>query len=128
VAGDDRQDKENDKDKPTPQILYRDRFVDCTSTGLRIRWYYFPWGAKQIPYSRIRSVSSISLTVFKGRARVWGSSLPLMAWANLDPRRPWKSTGLVLDLGKRIKVLLTPDDTAAVAAIIAEHREQEQQQ
>jgi hypothetical protein len=31
-------------------------------------------------------------------------------WTNLDTLRPTKKEGLILDLGKRVKPFITPDD------------------
>ncbi len=31
------------------EILYRDRWIECTSEVLRVRGYYFPWGDEDRP-------------------------------------------------------------------------------
>lgn len=97
--------------------LYRDRWIECTADAILIRGYYFPWGTKRIPYRSIRQIRQVKLGTFTGRGRIWGSTT-LRYWASLDPERPSKSTGLVLDTGRPILPLITPDDPAAVAAII----------
>ena len=56
---------------------------------------------------------------FTGRARLWGTANPRY-WANLDLKRMRKSVGLVLDLGARVKPVITPDDCDAVEQIIRE--------
>lgn len=99
--------------------LYRDRFIECTEDEIVIRWYY-PWGTKHVPYSRVRSFSKVPLTAFRGRGRIWGTGNPRY-WASLDPRRPEKSTGLILDLGKAVRPFITPDDAEAVAEILSSH-------
>ncbi|MEU1401735.1 hypothetical protein ABZ471_05090 [Streptomyces sp. NPDC005728] len=99
---------------------YRDRWIACTPEGLRIRGYYFPWGTKHIPYARIRSVRRITMSVLTGRGRIWGTANPLY-WAHLDPRRPGKSIGLVLDVGRGVRPFITPDDPDAVESVIREH-------
>jgi len=99
---------------------YADQWVTCTGDGLRVRGYYFPWGSKTIPYAAIRGLRRVDLSAARGRARVWGTANPRY-WANLDPARPRKTTGLVLDLGRRVSPLLTPDDVDAVEAAIREH-------
>lgn len=99
---------------------YRDRWIECDADGLRIRAYYFPWGTKRIAYGSIRSVERVELGPAKGRGRIWGTANPRY-WASLDPGRPGKQTGFVLDLGKSVKPLLTPDDPDAFAAVIREH-------
>jgi hypothetical protein len=98
---------------------YRDRWIECGPDALVIRAYYFPWGSKRIPYPSIRSVTSVNLSALRGRARIWGTANPGY-WAGLDPGRTRKTSGLVLDLGRAVQPLITPDDPDHVAAIIAE--------
>jgi hypothetical protein len=99
---------------------YRDRWIECTPEHLAIRGYYFPWGTKRIPYDRIRAVRQVRLGLIRGRIRLWGTANPRY-WASLDPRRPTKTRGLVLDLGRAVRPLITPDDPAAVEACIRAH-------
>ena len=42
-------------------------------------------------------------------------------WFNFDRHRPRKQVGLVLDLGKRIKPVITPDDPQRVLAVLRQH-------
>lgn len=100
--------------------LYQDKWITCTGDVLSIRGYYFPWGTKRIPYQSIRSVAPVDLATFRGRARIWGTANP-RHWAGLDPSRPRKRRGLVLDLGRRVRPLITPDDPDAVQACINSH-------
>lgn len=99
---------------------YRDRWIECTSDGIRIRGYYFPWGTKRIAYSSIRSVRRVNLGAMTGKARLWGTANPRY-WASLDLHRPVKKVGLILDTGRGVRPFLTPDDPDAVEAIIREH-------
>lgn len=85
---------------------------------LEIRHYY-PWGSKEVPYTSIVGVQRVALTALRGRARIWGTA-NLGYWANLDTKRPSKKEGLVLDLGKRIKPFITPNDLDRVEALIRE--------
>jgi hypothetical protein len=39
---------------------------------------------------------------------------------DLDPQRPKKNTALVIDVGRRVRPTITPDDPAAVARILTE--------
>ena len=98
---------------------YRDRWISCTPTEVEIRGYYFPWGSKHIPYDTIKAIRSVDMGVLSGRSRIWGTANPGY-WAHLDPSRPRKKVGLVLDLGKRVKPFITPDDPGAVEALIRE--------
>jgi hypothetical protein len=99
---------------------YRDRWIECTENEIRIRGYYFPWGTKHIPYRSIRSVRRVQLSAISGKGRIWGTANPRY-WASLDPRRPLKSSGLILDLGRFVRPFVTPDDCDAVEAIIRRH-------
>ncbi|WP_438489351.1 hypothetical protein [Streptomyces sp. S186] len=96
---------------------YQDRWITCDRDALRIRGYYFPWGTKAIPYAAIRSVRRVEMGVLTGQGRIWGTGHPRY-WASLDPRRMSKTTALVLDLGRRVRPFLTPDDPEAVAAVL----------
>lgn len=99
--------------------LYDDGRIACDDEGVTIKWYYL-WGRRKIPYSRIRSVRTYSLSGLRGKWRIWGSG-DFLHWYNLDPKRPNKEAGIELDLGRRILPCITPDDADAVARIIESH-------
>jgi hypothetical protein len=94
-------------------ICYHDRWIDLTDNEVVIRGYYFPWGTKRIPYDTIREIQRVSLGALNGRGRIWGTANPKV-WASLDPRRPSKRTGFLIDYGRSITPLMTPDDPQAV--------------
>jgi len=98
---------------------YRDRWISATPEGLRIRGYYFPWGTKRIAYPQVRGWRRVELGTLTGRGRIWGTANPRY-WAGLDPRRPTKSTALILDLGRPVRPFLTPDDPDAFEAVLSE--------
>jgi hypothetical protein len=97
---------------------YKEEGIVCDSDVLTIRHYYL-WGSKNVPYRSIQGVQRVALTALKGRARIWGTANPGY-WANLDTKRPSKNEGLVLDLAKRIKPFITPDDLDRVEALLRE--------
>jgi len=102
--------------------LYRDRWIECDPTELVIRGYYFPVGlAKRIDYRRIRRVEPFQMGAWTGKWRIWGTTSPRY-WAHLDPGRPRKTVGLILDLGGYVRPWITPDDPGAVEAIINARR------
>ncbi|MFJ6789167.1 PH domain-containing protein [Streptomyces angustmyceticus] len=101
------------------EILYRDRWIECTPEALRIRGYYFPWGTKTVRYDAVRAVRRVEIGVFGGRARIWGTAHPRY-WASLDPGRFAKRDALILDLGRFVRPFVTPDDAAAVEAVLRE--------
>ena len=57
------------------------------------------------------------MTALRGQLRIWGTANPRY-WASLDPQRPKKSVGLIIDLGRYVRPFITPDDPDAVEAII----------
>lgn len=56
-----------------------------------------------------------------GRGRIWGTASPRY-WAHLDPGRPRKRTALILDVGRRVRPLVTPADPDRVRDIIEARR------
>ncbi len=96
-----------------------DATVRCTATSVSLRGYYPPWVTKNISYASIRSVRRVQTAALRGRARIWGSANPGL-WANFDASRPKKKIALILDLGKRVKPFITPDDPDAVESVIRE--------
>jgi hypothetical protein len=96
---------------------YADRWIRCGPDGIAVRGYYFPWGTKHIPYGSVRGIERVALSAGRGRARIWGTANPGY-WASLDPGRPHKQTALALDLGRRVKPFLTPDDPDAFETVV----------
>jgi hypothetical protein len=96
---------------------YADKRIRCTPTGIAVRGYYLPWGTKRIPYGAVRTIERVDLSAARGRGRIWGTANPGY-WANLDVTRPRKSTGFVLDLGRRVKPFLTPDDPDGFESVV----------
>ncbi len=97
-----------------------DRWITVTPTGIEVRGYYFPWGTKRIPFAAIKSVRRVEMGALSGKGRIWGTANPRY-WASLDPKRPAKQVGLILDLGKFVHPFITPDDPDAVEAAIRAH-------
>jgi hypothetical protein len=102
---------------------YDDGRITCDDKGVLIRWYYL-WGAKRVAYSSIKGVTVLPLTGVNAvrRWRIWGSG-DFVHWWNLDPGRPHKTVALVLDVGRRVRPTVTPDDPEAVERILKEHLE-----
>ncbi|HEX4730296.1 MAG TPA: hypothetical protein VH299_03450 [Solirubrobacterales bacterium] len=99
---------------------YTDPRIEASADALTIRHYYLPWGDKRIPHGTIRSVRRIEVGALRGRRRIWGTANPRY-WANLDPGRPGKKIGFVLDLGHSVRPFVTPDDPAAFEAALRAH-------
>jgi len=99
-------------------VLYDDGRIACDETGILIRSYYYPRGDKRVAYTSIRSVQRLSPLGIR-RWRLWGSG-DLRHWWNLDRDRPKKSVAFELDVGRRIRPTITPDDPEAVGRILDE--------
>ncbi|HVT21793.1 MAG TPA: hypothetical protein VHE57_10430 [Mycobacteriales bacterium] len=102
---------------------YEDDQVACTDTELVIKRYYPPGTPKHVAYRAIKNVTRLDLTGINAvrRWRLWGSG-DLIHWWNLDLKRPGKSVALVLDVGKKVRPTITPDDPDAVERILGDHR------
>jgi hypothetical protein len=98
---------------------YDDGLIACSSDALVIRRYGALLRAKRIPYTQIRAVTQIGLGRVR-RWRLWGTTNPRL-WFNLDWNRRRKSVALVLDVGKRVKPVITPDDPQRVIAALHQH-------
>lgn len=103
-----------------PMNTYRDDRIECTEVAIRVSWYYFPFGTKTIPYSSIRSLTRFPLSTTRGKWRIWGSG-DLKHWLNLDGQRPKKSIGFIVDVGKQMIPVLTPDDPDAFERVVRGH-------
>ena len=98
--------------------IYDDGTIVCGPTGLRIRRYYFPFGTKSVPYAQIRGLSRFEITgVWSGKWRLWGTGNPRY-WANLDTKRPKKTAGFVIDVGRRVSPIVTPDRPDAFESVV----------
>lgn len=88
---------------------YDDGAIVCGPDGVQIHAYYFPFGTKNVPYAQIRGLQRIQVQgLWSGKWRVWGTGNPRY-WANLDWKRPKKTVGFILDLGRRVSPIITPD-------------------
>jgi len=98
---------------------YDDGLIAATDDALVIRRYNTLLQQKRIPYAGIRTVEQIPIGQLR-RWRLWGTTIPGY-WFNLDPRRRRKSVGFVIDAGKRVKPIITPDDPDGLLAALGSH-------
>jgi hypothetical protein len=104
---------------------YDDGTIVCGPERLEIHSYYFPFGAKIVPYTRINGIRRIEITgAMSGKWRIWGTGNPRY-WANLDTRRHRKTVGFVIDLGHRISPIVTPDRPDEFEAVLRERAQLE---
>jgi hypothetical protein len=101
------------------QVDYDDGLIACSDDTLVIRRYGTLLRAKKIPYTQIRGVTQIGLGSVR-RWRLWGTTKPGL-WFNLDWNRRHKSVALLVDIGKRVKPVITPDDPQRVIAVLRQH-------
>jgi hypothetical protein len=99
---------------------YDDGRIVCGPDRLEIHSYYFPFGTKSIPYTQIQGLQRIEIKgVFSGKWRIWGTGNPRY-WANLDTTRPKKRAGFVVDLGRKVNPIITPDNPDAFESVLRE--------
>jgi hypothetical protein len=98
---------------------YKDTWISAGQDGLKIRWYYFPFGTKRVSYEEIRSITRVNMGALTGRGRIWGTG-SLKYWASLDPQRPRKSVAYVLDTGHAVKPYITPADPQGFESALAD--------
>lgn len=99
-------------------MAYDDGKVACTDRGLVIRHYYFPAGAKSIPYSKIQQVRRVPLRSMGARVKIHGST-DFVHWFNFDMRRLRKDVALIIVTAGRVRPVITPDDVNSVTAELA---------
>lgn len=96
---------------------YRDSTFTIDVESITIHRYYFPIGtSKTIRLDQIRSVSARPTNIAT-RWRLWGSS-NFRNWLPLELGRPKKRQLIELDIGKRIRPTITPDDPERTVALL----------
>jgi hypothetical protein len=102
-------------------MTYDDGGVACTEDALVIRRYYFPFGDKRIPYTKIEQVQRRTMARLTGQWRIWGSG-DFRHWYNLDSGRPRKTVQFVIHTsGGRMLPVITPDDPDRVQSELTAH-------
>jgi hypothetical protein len=92
-------------------VEYDDGLIACSDDRLVIRRYGPLLRPKRVPYGELGAIR---------RWRLWGTTDP-RRWFNLDWGRPHKRVALVVDAGKRVKPVITPDDPQRVVAVLRSH-------
>jgi len=91
------------------ETIYQDSTSTLSESELVLPRYYFPLGSeKRIPLTAIQQVTEFQMTWFRGKLRIWGTTNPKY-WMPLDVRRPKKSTGFIVHLGRHINPVFSPD-------------------
>ena len=99
---------------------YEDSVITISDDSLTIRHYGRPGSPHTIALGDILSVEPIRLGFWTGRARLvgFGPGRPLHFF-HWDRQRASKRAGLSLDLGRRVKIAITPDDPQRVLDLLA---------
>jgi hypothetical protein len=101
-------------------VLYDDGGLLLDEDGITIRRYYFPWaGSKRIAYGQLSHVEARPMGALSGQGRIWGTTDP-RHWLPLDLERRHKQTLLVLDIGRRVRPAVSPDDPDRVLELLHE--------
>jgi hypothetical protein len=108
----------NDRSINRP-LDYDDGLIATTDDALVIRRYNAFLQPKSLPYSDIRSVGRIAMNRLR-HWRLWGTTIPGY-WFNFDVNRRHKSTGFVIDAGRPIKPIITPDDPDRLLVALRSH-------
>jgi hypothetical protein len=100
------------------EALYEDPGLRLDEDGITIRRYYFPWaGPKRISYTDIQGIKAQPMSWASGKGRFWGASDPRY-WFPLDTRRGSKRTLLILDVGRRVRPCITPENPEHVIQVL----------
>ena len=82
--------------------------------------------AKCLAYDRIRAARLISLGVGSGQLRLVGvSPLRPRVWFHWDPHRRSKKAGIELDVGRWMRLGITPDDPVRALELITDYLRKE---
>ena len=102
------------------QGTFADPLISIRAGALVIKHYYFPTGTRRIPVRSMRAVRRYPITSSSGRRRYWGSG-DTVHWFNLDPHRAHKEYAVVIDVGRRAKPVVTPDNPELFEDVLAQH-------
>ena len=101
---------------------YDDDAVTLDETGIIVKNYYLPGRPRTIRYDEIVHAEIIDLGFGTGRHQLVGiGPLRPRLFFHWDRKRSTKSRGLSLDLGRRLRLAITPDDPERVLAHIRNH-------
>lgn len=99
--------------------IHDDDVVTLDSTGITVKNYLLPGRSRHIRYDDIVDVELISLGFGTGRHQLVGiGPLRPRLFFHWDRNRADKSHGLSLDVGRRLRVVITPTDPLEVQALL----------
>lgn len=99
-----------------------DDAVTLDETGITVKNYFLPGRPRTIRYDDIIRAEIIQLGFGTGRHQLVGiGPLRPRLFFHWDRKRATKSQGLSLDLGRRLRLAITPDEPDRVLAHIRNH-------
>ena len=100
---------------------YEDRSLLIDDDGITITSYFWPGHQRHIPFSSIVAVEEIPIGNFSGRYRLVGFEFrSLRDFFPWDSHRSATSPALALDIGRRIRPVISPEDHEQVVKLISE--------
>ena len=101
---------------------YDDDVVTLDETGITVKNYYLPGRPRTIRYDDIVHAEIIQLGFGTGRHQLVGiGPLRPTLFFHWDRKRSTKSHGISLDLGRRLRLAITPDEPDRVLAYVRSH-------
>ena len=101
---------------------YDDDAVTLDETGITVKNYYLPGRPRTIRYDDIVHAEIIDLGFGTGRHQLVGiGPLRPRLFFHWDRKRSTKSHGISLDLGRRLRLAITPDEPTRVLAYVRNH-------
>lgn len=100
---------------------YDDDAVTLDEIGITVKNYYLPGRPRLIRYDDIVAVELISLGFGNGRRQLVGvGPLRPRTFFHWDRKRSGTARALSLDLGRWLRVAITPEEPEEVFAIVSE--------
>ena len=92
----------SESEQSVPPAVYKDGLVELTTSTIRFRCYYFPFGSKTVPLSQVKRIDVRPARLGTGRWRVWGTS-NFITWFPLDWSRPSRKSIFTLHQKDKVR-------------------------
>lgn len=101
---------------------YQDRSLIIDDDGITITSYLWPGNHRSIPFSSIVAFEEIAVGTFSGRHRLVGFEFRrLRDFFPWDTRRSASSRAIAVDVGRRVRPIISPEDYERVLELMSEH-------
>jgi hypothetical protein len=96
--------------------LYQDKLIEVTDEAITFHRYYFPFGARRVPFDQIESIQ-VQPGPTGDNWRLWGSS-NFKIWFPLDMKRPRRESIFIASLrGTSRQIGFTVEDSRKVETL-----------